>query len=155
MDKIIEYDKHGTPYMELNKLEFEWNSSYYEVWQNNSTVDKQHSSIKFIGVPTLSTDIQKIKVSATDAAIFKHLNKEFEFDVYFTLEDRLVFMTLPLESNGNKIIQTHLLSMSATRSAKNFHENEPYACSIFTINGMLAKMSLSFCNPLKAIDFYP
>jgi hypothetical protein len=59
------------------------------------------------------------------------------------------------ETNSENMgISMFKMTIGATRDSKHFERNEPYCCNIFLQNGTIAKITFSFSNPEKLIEFY-
>ena len=46
------------------------------------------------------------------------------------------------------------MTIGATREHYDFGTNEPYVCSIFLVNQKIAKVTFSFVDPDKLIEFF-
>ena len=77
------------------------------------------------------------------------------FDSCITLNDRLLMLTNPRETNANIPVIAMLSSfVGYTREQYNFKPIEPVVGSIYTENGNIAKMSFTMSNPERLIELY-
>ena len=79
----------------------------------------------------------------------------FKFDRAITSGDRILFHIAAERSNiENTSVMLIENILGPTRSFKEFKSNEPILSSVFTINFNIAKISFSFGNPDRLIEFY-
>ncbi|MBQ6277983.1 MAG: hypothetical protein IJK62_14905 [Bacteroidales bacterium] len=91
-----------------------------------------------------------IKIQLRDNNIANDIDTSFEFDICYRMGNRLLMLICPEDSNDNEFIR----AFGKTRQSKNYSKNEPWAGSIFTKNGRVAKVSFSLNNPQRLIEFY-
>lgn len=78
-----------------------------------------------------------------------------KFDRATTNGDRILFYVAAEQTNVQNTALTMLSSMLGyTRGYKYYDSNEAYFASVFTINHNVAKVSFSFGNPDRLIEFY-
>ena len=86
---------------------------------------------------------------------YKKHGLEFEFDACMGCNDRLLLYSLPKETNANIIVMAVLQNIChCTRNLKIYSATEPVVCSIFTSKGHLVKLSFTFANPERLLEFY-
>lgn len=162
----------------LSPIEF--NPKRFELWmggqlKNSGSVNeiitiitKSVSGLNQISV-SFRKSIEDIENEATTSFVNKifgrkdeHQNlREFidshiEFDVIFTSSDRLMICKIPSHSNCENVVGLSVLKANNkhTRNDYNFSSTDPFVCSLFTINGGLVKITFSFNNPEKLLEFY-
>lgn len=78
-----------------------------------------------------------------------------KFDRATTNGERILFYIAAEQTNVQNTALLMLSSMLGyTRDYKYYDSNEPIFASVFTINHNVAKVSFSFGNPDKLIEFY-
>lgn len=77
------------------------------------------------------------------------------FDKATTNGDRILFYVAAKQTNvQNTALDTLSLILGYTRGSKYYDSKEPIFASVFTINHDVAKVSFSFANPDRLIDFF-
>lgn len=83
------------------------------------------------------------------------LKDTFSFDACIGSGDRLLLYSLPRQTNADIISLTVLRNICPfTQDYKIYAATEPVVCSLFTSNGFLVKVSFTFANPERLIEFY-
>jgi hypothetical protein len=143
------------PFLNLQMQDFNFQPTRYEIWVGGQMVNsgKMNSQIKATVIKQNSVELVEI------AFIDNNLNNELAtkniFDKYVTATDRLQLITIPEETNSENIgIMMFKMTIGATRANKDFSRNEPFCCNLFLQEGVLAKVTFSFSNPEKLIEFY-
>ena len=141
----------------LGTVNFE--SSRYEIWSGGKLI-KADSIPTSIRINTLTSDepiqdgIEVIINSFLNEAI---IPKKTYFDIGYTVLDRIKYAIIPTTSNcqGDVGFDTFIAnSPIRTRGHKTFNKNEPYAASLFLINGVLDKVTFSVSLSRILIEFY-
>lgn len=91
-----------------------------------------------------------IKIQLLNNNIPTEIDSSFEFDICYRMGSRLLMLICPEDNDANEF----KMAFGVTRRSKNYSKNEPWAGSIFTKNGRVAKVSFSLNNPQRLIEFY-
>jgi hypothetical protein len=150
------YDKF-TPFKRIEKgINFTFNPERYEIWQNGRCIE---GNVNIQLTFTQNELTKKVFVDTSENNL--NLSRDLDFDISYTSGDRIYCATVPEQTNINT--KDAYISFKSnvplgfniiTRSFKNFNENEPYVCSIFLINQKIAKVSFSFENNSRLLEFY-
>ena len=98
---------------------------------------------------------EKLDVSFGDTSLHNELAKSNIFDEFVTAKDRLQLITIPAQTNAQNMgIMGFQMILGSTRQQKNFNRNEPYCCNLFMQQGSIAKVTFSYSNPEKLLEFY-
>lgn len=148
------FDRFGTNQV-IEKQNFAFNPSRYEIWIGGQEV-KNGNTNKLISANVVNSGgLEKMEVNINEYSLEKEIGEKSVFDQFITSGDRLVLLTIPEITNvENVAFGLFRNTIGATTKEKNFKKNEPFACSLFLINGVIAKMSFSFSNPEKQIIFF-
>jgi hypothetical protein len=143
------------PFKGLQKQAFAFSPTRYETWvggkmiasgKTNSVVNAQVVNIE---------GKERVEISFNDSVLNTELAKKNIFDEFVTGSDRLQLITIPNETNSDNMgINIFKMTIGATRPSKNFSSNEPYCCNLFMQNGSIAKVTFSYSNPEKLLEFY-
>ncbi|MEO2148057.1 MAG: hypothetical protein ABGW56_03255 [Flavobacteriaceae bacterium] len=161
------------PFQKINIQEFTFlfKPNRYVIWKNQKKIEVGEN-----GDDVLITNREKQTANGTvsevsfapiahpnfdfdnpsDANLHTELSIENEFDLCITQNDRVQLIKIPSSGNGdnNMAISALKMMLGATRGHTDFKSNEPYCCNIFQQDGQLAKITFSFSNPEKIIEFY-
>lgn len=152
------YDKYsGIQIINLGEYTFE--SSRYEVWTGGQMV-KSASIPTSISLKTIGGKIPSLNVIEISLSTFlpeSLIAHKMSFDISYTGTDRILVTIVAANTNCEDYDSYKLfrnLSPTITRQEKLFKINEPYACSIFSINNIPDK--ITFAVPLSKllIEFY-
>jgi hypothetical protein len=143
------------PFEILQKQDFAFLPTRYEIWKGGKMiVSGKTNSVINVKVITVDGE-EKMEVSFNDVKLNNELANKNIYDEFVTAKDRLQLITIPNETNGQNMgIQMFKMVIGATRQQKNFNSNEPYCCNLFLQNGTIAKVTFSYSNPEKLIEFY-
>lgn len=149
------YDKFEA-FLQLDKQNFSFLPSRYEVWKTGQMVENGNINKPIIATVSDVDGEEKVVVTFIDQKLNIQLASTNIYDLFTTSVDRLQLLTIPQQTNAenNMAIQMFKMTIGPTRAFKNFNTNEPYCCNIFTINGTINKITFSFSNPEKLIEFY-
>lgn len=150
------YDKF-TPFLNiLEGFNYNFSPERYELWKDGKCIECSTNLIFKISQDKISN---KIFVSTSKNSL--NLKENLEFDICYTSGDRVYCATVPKITNINKssafiAFKTHvpLGFKIITRFYKNFSESEPYVCSVYFINEVVVKISFSFENDARLLEFY-
>ena len=148
------YDKFE-PFYKVDNTTFTFTPSRYEIWFEGKMINSGKSTLPIYFIATEIDDEDKMRVTIYDYNLFNEIEEKPVFDVFMTAGDRLQLLTLPDETDttcGGIIALKG--AIGATRHHKNFKSNEPYCCNLFWQGGKLVKITFSFSNPEKLIEFY-
>lgn len=146
------------PFQDFSFQEFEFPVDKYEEWVDgkkilsglaNFTVHfKYNKGVCFSKKISIDVVIERNPFP-------QKLLSNFKFDKATTSGDRILFYIAAEKSN---VQNTSIMMLSnligSTRKTKYFDSNEPVLASVFTINQNVAKVSFSFGNPERLIEFY-
>jgi hypothetical protein len=154
------YDKR-TPYQVANKaLTFNFSPRRYEIWSGGQLIDNGLVEGIIKCTPSFFSEVIS-EVKLIDFPDFINIGSTLLFDITFTSVDRIYLATVPRETNINDYNSFQSFKNNVplgfqiiTREKRDFDENEPYVCSVFTINNSIEKISFSFGNSPRLIEFY-
>ena len=141
-------------------MEFAFQSHRFEVWSNGTLVSQRnvHNNLKCqpsVFMPGKCT----VSVDGLPASL--NMKSSIMFDIVFTSTDRVYLATVPERSNINNYDSFLAFKRNVpngfpivTRSSYDFDETQPYVCSVYTKNSMVVKVSFSFGNNPRLIEFY-
>ena len=149
-----QFDKFE-PFKRLQKQDFAFRPTSYETWQGGKMVDSGKTN-SIINAKVVSVDgDEKMEVTFNDSKLNNELVNINIFDEFVTSNDRLQLITIPNETNSQNMgIHMFQMIIGATRHQKNFNSNEPYCCNLFLLKGKIAKVTFSYSNPEKLVEFY-
>lgn len=131
--------------------DFNFKSLNFTEYENGELKDRGSLPVTVI----VKNEINKYSVSVIGNGIEDKINSVFEFDGCIGCNDRLLLYSLPEKTNANIIVMTVLRNLcSFTRNKKIYSATEPVVCSIFTNNGHPVKVSFTFANPERVLEFY-
>ncbi len=82
--------------------------------------------------------LEQIKVTHTEVELYDVVSYKNWFDMIGTQGNRILLMTVPTETNINSIgMQALQHKWPHSRYSHQFKSNEPFACSLFTIELLL------------------
>ena len=144
-----------TPFQKLQKQNFSFQSKRYEIWMQGKLIQEGKTSSKILSSVIYEDGIQRMKISYNDSDLFNELNENNVFDEFITAADRLQLITIPSKTNSRNMgIMSFQMTIGTTRTVKNFDRNEPYCCNLFLQNREIVKITFSFSNPEKLVEFY-
>jgi len=151
------FDKHSGRQV-INFGDFSFNSKRFEVWQGGQMINSGDLKTT-INFETLSQrpSIACIRVSLSTLLLETILAHSFYFDISFTSNDRIFAAIVPDKSNCenyNSYAAFKSTALGITRPSKTFEFNEPYVCSIFTINNIPNKITFGLPIAQSLIEFY-
>ncbi|WP_295676729.1 hypothetical protein [uncultured Mucilaginibacter sp.] len=149
------FDKH-TDRKELNKQPFYFQPSRYELWIDGNLLNSGKTDHEIRATVISEHGEEKIKINFDDSKLHHEIKQFNVFDKFMTSNDRLQLITIPADTNADCVGLSMMQRLvGATRQEKNFDRNEPYCCNLFTINGIISKVTFSYSNPEKLLEFYP
>ena len=152
-DKTITKELDTYDLKAYNVDNFDFTSHNFVEYENGKIKSKGNAIVKII--VNNEYRYNKYSVSVLGNGIKDKINLEFEFDACMGCNDRLLLYSLPKETNANIIVMTVLQNIChCTRNLKIYSATEPVVCSIFTSKGHLVKLSFTFANPERLLEFY-
>ncbi len=133
--------------------DFTFRGSRYEIWREGSMVSSGNSfsCIHFF------TDKKNGRITVMlEKTPYSHLLSPMQtYDGAICLNDRILLYVSPKNTNVTCNTLAMLSSVIGyTRDSNYYNDNEPVAASIFTVNGDVVKVSFTFANPDRLIEFY-
>jgi len=143
------------PFKVVQKYNFTFQPTRFEMWIGGKMVaNGEINSTIFAKIVTVDGD-EKMEISFDDSKLNNELSNKTIFDRFVTATDRLQLITVPNETNSENIgIMMFKMTIGATRQNKNFNRNEPYCCNLFYQQGKIVKITFSYSNPEKLLEFY-
>lgn len=138
--------------------EFHFPVERYEEWEDGRIVasGEVHFIIRFkYNAGGIFCRKISINVTLDNNPMTKKIMSKVEFDRATTNGERILFYVAAEQTNVQNASLAMLSSMLGyTRKYKNYDSNEPIFASVYTINHNVAKVSFSFGNPDRLIEFY-
>ena len=154
------YDKREGYQIAEKSLEFTFKPSRYETWASGELIDKGSTSAKIQCIPVFF-DESKSEIKTFSLSDNLNLRDTLIFDMTFTSGDRIYIATVPQETNIEDYNSFQSFKTNVpfnfpiiTREKRDFDINEPYVCSVFTQNNVIVKISFSFGNRPRLLEFY-
>lgn len=143
------------PFREVQKQKFLFFAKRYEIWVGGNLIKSGFSDESIKCEVENINDSEKMVVSYHNNSLQSEISEKNEFDWFITGKDRLQLVTIPEITNSENMgIMSFQMVLGSSRKQKNFKSNEPYCCNLFLKDGTIAKISFSFSNPEKLIEFY-
>lgn len=151
----IMYDKYPS-LQRVDKQDFGFLPSRYEIWKGGQLIESGKTNAPIIAKVLREEGKEIVGVMYVDPNVNNQIAQQQFYDEFITSNDRLMLLTVPQQTNAenNMAIQMFKMTIGATRNFKNFNPNEAYCCNLYTVNGSIEKMTFSFSNPEKLIEFY-
>ena len=144
------------PFQQLQKRDFNFHPTRFETWKGGKMVNSGKTNSLISARVVQQGGIEKVEVTFTDSNLNKELVEKNVFDEFVTAIDRLLLITIPIETNvDNVALAIFRMTVGATRQKKNFDYGEPFCCNLFIQSGSIVKVAFSFSNPERLITFYP
>lgn len=143
------------PFKTVQKQDFAFRPTRFETWVGGKMIASGKTTSIISAKVVVIDDTEKMEVSFSDSSLNNELANKNLFDEFITSKDRLQLITIPIETNSENMgIMMFKMTIGATRQKKNFSQNEPYCCNLFMQSGKIAKITFSYSNPEKLIEFY-
>lgn len=143
------------PFQGVQKQDLAFRPTRYETWIGGQMVANGKTNSLISAKVNTQDGAEKMEVTFNDAQLNNELSVKNTFDEFITATDRLQLITIPNETNvENMGIMMFKMTIGATRQSKNFNKNEPYCCNLFMQSGKIAKITFSYSNPEKLLEFY-
>lgn len=146
------------PFQDFSFQEFHFPVDRYEEWESGRMIESKevHFDIRFKynSGGFLSREVS-IDVQLVGNPMFPKIVSNIKFDRATTSGDRILFYIAAERSNVQNPSLAMLSSiLGYTRDDKHYESNEPILASVFTINHNVAKISFTFGNPDRLVEFY-
>lgn len=143
------------PFKGLQKQNFQFQPTRYETWMAGKMIDSGRTNSIIAANVIYQDGSEKMEVTFDDLNLNGELTMKNVFDEFVTAKDRLQLIVIPEETNSENVaIMMFKMTIGATRQRKNFSRGEPFCCNLFMQGGAIAKVTFSFTNPEKLIEFY-
>lgn len=144
------------PFKQLDIQEFNFKPNRFEIWKGGKMIDSGITNDVIRATECETENGNGALITVNDSELFQLISHENYFDVFMTSKDRLQLVKVPSSGNGdeNMGITMFKMTVGATRSHTDFQDNEPYCCNLFLKEGKIDKITFSFSNPEKLIEFY-
>ena len=142
-------------YKSVSKQNFSFHPSRFEMWIGGEMVRDGATNQSINAKPVIIDNVQKMEITFNDVSLSNELAQNNIFDEFVTANDRLQLLILPAKTNvENTGIMFLKMILGATREIKNFNRNEPFCCNLFLQKGIIVKVTFSYSNPEKLLEFY-
>lgn len=143
------------PLQRVQKQNFAFQPKRYETWLGGQMVASGRTQSLITANVITEDNAEKVEVNFNDLNLQNELASKNIFDEFVTSNERLQLITIPKETNVECMgIIAFTMAIGVTRQKKNFNRNEPYCCNLFLQQGNIVKITFSFSNPEKLIEFY-
>ena len=147
------YDKFES-FRRMEMQRFNFIPVWYHIWVGGQKIQSSNSSAMIMANPIEVNGEQKMEVTIMGSSLEEEIIERIVFDAFISGTDRLQLITIPNETNVvSPAIQMFKMTIGSTIAKKYFSKNEPFCCNLFLINGEIDRISFSFCNPDKLIEF--
>lgn len=141
----------------LSLHDFTFNPSTYIEYQGGRVLSSGRAQLTIDVKNTgdiSNPDLAKYRVSLHNNNISGIIVSSFEFDRCMASTDRLLFFTFPRITNASCLVLSSLkaIGIPYSRLSKHYQKNEPVACSLFTENNRIKRISFTL-NPERLLEF--
>lgn len=141
------------PFKILEKYDFSFSPSLFEVWVNGSKNLEGTVSSELKGTVVKKDGTEKMLVTFKEKNLENEIFGEIYFDEFVTSLDRLKLLAIPSETYTENIgLLTLRIIYGSTRGNYDFKPKEPYCCNLFFQSGVLMKVTFLFSYPVKLIE---
>ena len=145
-------------FQDFSFQEFNFPVDRYEEWRDGRSVasGELNFNIRFkYNSSGFFTRKISIDVQLENNPMRGKILSTLQFDKAITNGDRIMFYVAAEQTNvQNPALEMLSSLLGYTRDSKHYDYNEPIFASVFTINHNVAKVSFSFGNPDRLIEFY-
>jgi len=143
------------PFLRVEKQDFDFQATRYETWMKGQMIGSGSTTAVISARVVSENGEDKMAILFDTPSLNKELSQKNIFDEFVTSKDRLQLITIPDQTNvENMGIMMFKMNLGATRQHKEFNNNEPYCCNLFLQNGVISKVTFSYSNPEKLVEFY-
>jgi len=141
------YDSYE-PFNKVKLNDFNFRYQKFDIWSNGK-IEASITNTAVIEVRLNPVGGYNIKLPQEILTV-----KEFNLDTAITQTDRIQLITVPISSNNEAIGLSTLRMMFGDTSFNEAYGILPYCLSVFSMNGLIVKLSISFSNPEKLVEFF-
>ncbi|MBQ9675324.1 MAG: hypothetical protein IJV42_05290 [Bacteroidaceae bacterium] len=136
--------------------DFYFRGNKYELWETGRLIRSGETIINIHCICNGGVHNRtSIDVNLSGNPLPGILTSNIRFDRAVCLPDRIMFYTTAVNSNVQHTTLSLLSSnLGYTRENKFYEKNEPIVASVFTINEGVVKITFTFANPDRLIEFY-
>jgi hypothetical protein len=143
------------PFQFLRKENFSFQPFRYELWMGGKMISSGKTNHIIEAKVIRSENIEKVEINFNDTALHNEIASKNVFDEFITGRDRLQLVTIPKQTNSQFTgLNTLQMFVGTTRLMKDFNRNEPYCCNLFLQQDYIVKITFSYSNPEKLLEFY-
>ncbi len=143
------------PFQGVKKINFGFKPTRFEIWKGGKMINNGKTNSLISANVIIQDDFEKTEITFIDSNLNNELSQKNIFDEFVTANDRLQLITIPIETDNEVAgITMFKMALGPTRQRKNFNNSEPYCCNLFLQNGQIVKITFSFSNPEKLLEFY-
>lgn len=129
-------------------------STSYKKYVAGAIVESDARITDVIISPKENTNQLDVTITYTRKFIRIIERRTFVFDLCFTMNDRLLCVSVPKTSNkSSMIIEMAKQFFGYTCASKHYEDDEPISCSIFTENHDVVKVAFSYEDPEYMIEY--
>ncbi len=133
---------------------FQFEASKCEIQNDDGSAENLVEVFMIHGKISQNSDGFSVTLTNISDKLSQEIAPNIIFDSSRGSGDRLQLITVPQNTdkscNGLDMLKTFV---GHTRYSKNFEKNAPYCCNIFTQNSKITKVTFSFSNPVKLVEF--
>ncbi len=143
------------PMQQIKKINFTFQPVRYETWISGKMISSGRTTSLIDAKVIFEDDVEKTRITFVDPKLNHELSTQNIFDEFVSQHDRLQLITIP-ENTNVEIVAFMLFrsTIGSTRKHKEFARSEPYCCNIFLFSGTIVKITFSYNNPEKLLEFY-
>ena len=143
------------PFKKVEKQDFTFQPSYFEIWKGGKLVLSSGVSAILSANVIFQDGCERVAINFNEPNLRDEFYPDLIFDDFVTIEDRLLLITIPENSNAETLaFKVFKQTFGPTRFRKNFSSIEPFCCNLFFKGGVLSKITFTFGNPEKLIELY-
>lgn len=143
------------PFLGIQKQSFTFQPNRYEIWMDGKMSSSGRTTFPIVAKVIHVDKQEKVEIRFGDVSLINELATLNIYDEFITAHDRLQLITIPAETDSQCIgLVTLQTIIGSTCQRKIFKRNESYCCNLFTVKGSISKITFSFSNPEKLIEFY-
>lgn len=141
--------------MFLEKQPFTFNPTNYKIWVKGKILKEGITKYPITAIVyDDGSKTKQFKINISDKSLQKEIRPEIYYDEYVTAKNRLQLITIPEKSKtANSAVSLFKMTIGATRYEKEFSSDDPFCCNLFLLNGRIKKVTFSFSNPDKLLEF--
>lgn len=139
----------------LNRMSipgFVFVATRYELWDKGKLTKAKNSDSTITCTLTVN---DAFVLEIEEPSLETDIAKKQLYDLAVSQTDRLQLVILPSETNlKSGGLASLTMFFGTTRAEKEFKYDEPYCCNLFFQQGYLVKVTFSYGNPDRLLEFY-